>query len=212
MDPTEIPGLHASAAARLPFGDDLWARAYLLARPAGNLLIYSTTTLAGEHEAIRGLGGAVGQYLGHWHEAGFAPRGQGAPLHVHERDAEEVRARRPVDSTFADGHRVGDDFEAIPAPGHTPGSTAYLWRHAGHRLLFTADTLFVVDGRWRAIVLDSSDRDAYVASLETIASLSFDVLVPWIADGGPHVVVIEEDEARARVSEVAGRLRTGADR
>ena len=57
-------------------------------------------------------------------------------------------------------------------PGHTPGSTAYLWDSGTHRFLFTADSLYLGgDGRWRAAVLESSDREQYVRSLELLREL-----------------------------------------
>ena len=57
---------------------------------------------------------------------------------------------------------LGGDFEIIPTPGHTPGATAFLW----NRHLFTGDTVFLRDGEWVAAVLDDSDPEAYVESLE----------------------------------------------
>lgn len=78
----------------------------------------------------------------------------------------------------------GDDFAAIPIPGHTPGATAHLWEGGGHRMLFTGDSVFLDDGEWVAAVLGSSDRARRVESLGRIRELDFDVLVPWAATGG----------------------------
>ena len=104
-----------------------------------------------------------------------------APLVVHQADRAEAAERVEVGETFSERSTLGDDFELIPTPGHTPGATAYLWRHNGHRYLFTGDTLYLSDGEWVAGVLASSDREAYLASLELIGELDFDVIVPWAA-------------------------------
>ena len=74
---------------------------------------------------------------------------------------------------------LGGDFEIIPTPGHTPGATAFLW----NRHLFTGDTVFLRDGEWAVAVLEDSDPDAYVESLELMKTLDFDTLVPWAASG-----------------------------
>ena len=134
------------------------------------------------------------------------------------RDRPAVRARSAtatpssgshhVRATFTRRHTLDDDFEVIPTPGHTPGATAYLWDSGGHRFLFTGDTLFLGDGEWVAAVLDSSDREAYLDSLELIRELDFDVLVPWAATaGGPAYAVTTRDDARARIDAVIERVR-----
>ena len=78
----------------------------------------------------------------------------------------------PVAGTFAGRQTIGDDFELIPTPGHTPGTTAFLWDSGTRRFLFTGDMLWIEHGRWSAVVLGSSDRTAYLESLELIASWS----------------------------------------
>ena len=62
-------------------------------------------------------------------------------------------------------------------------------------------------------MLDSSDRAAYLESLELIRGLDFDVLVPWAAGAGeaPHAVTDRAD-ARRRVDAIIERVRRGGDR
>jgi glyoxylase-like metal-dependent hydrolase (beta-lactamase superfamily II) len=213
---TVIPRLHASAPETLPFGRDLEIRAYLLQREQGNLLIYRSAALEREAEAVEELGGVRRQYLNHWHEA--APANDwvserfGAPLHVHADDATEVSRSATVGDTFSERHRLGDDLEVIPTPGHTPGATAYLWDSGEHRALFTGDTLYLVDGEWRAAVLASSDRQRYIESLELIRGLDFDLLAPSIATAdGPNHAFADRDEAKRRIDAVLERVRGGSD-
>jgi glyoxylase-like metal-dependent hydrolase (beta-lactamase superfamily II) len=209
---TVIPGLHASAPERLPFGRGLDIRAYLLEREAGNLLIYRSDTLPREAAAIRERGGIARQYLNHRHEATFASDWVGAPLFVHEDERDSVARRRAVRATFSKRHTLDDDFEAIPTPGHTSGATAYLWSHEDLRLLFTGDTIYLSEGEWVAAVLGSSDRSRYLESLELIRELDFDVLVPWAATGGdPYYAVTGAADARRRIDAILERVRRGED-
>lgn len=137
-----------------------------------------------------------------------------APLLVHAGDAEESAAHCTVDHTFTKRHRLDDDFEVIPIPGHTPGATAYRWDTGDHRCLFTGDSIFFRrGGEWRAAVIDGvSDRDSYIESLELLRELEFDVLVPGIASiGEPHHQVVEREEARRRIDAILERLRRGED-
>jgi glyoxylase-like metal-dependent hydrolase (beta-lactamase superfamily II) len=205
-----LPDLHATSPRELPFATSLAMRAFLLRRDGGNLLIYSAPAAADEADAIAALGGVHRQYLGHWHEA---PVGKadavvaatGAPAYVHEDDAAEA-ALEPFPS------EPGDDLRLIPIPGHTPGATAFLWKGGGHRVLFTGDSIYLRDGEWVGAMLDSSDRDAYLRSLEHLRELDFDVLVPWAAsiDGPAHAMTDRADAAR-RIGAIIERIRAGAD-
>jgi hypothetical protein len=212
---TLIAGLHASTPQALPFDESIAARAFLLERDAGNLLIYSNGELARDAAAFRTLGGISRQYLNHWHESlfgGLSGSGIDAPLFVHRDDAGRTEKRLHVRGTFSRRHEFGPDFEVIPTPGHTPGATAYLWDTGEHRLLFTGDTLYLRDGEWRAAVLDSSDRKTYLESLELMRDLEFDVLVPWAATAGrPFYLMLDEGEGAERIDTVIERIRAGGD-
>jgi glyoxylase-like metal-dependent hydrolase (beta-lactamase superfamily II) len=159
---------------------------------------------------IRDLGGVARHYLNHAHEAMLAPGVDlGAPLFVHSADRGAVEtAGVHVRGSFSQRHRLDDDFEIVPIPGHTPGATAYLWDTGQHRLLFTGDTIHLHDDEWTPALLPSSDRDAYIASLELIAGLEFDVLVPWAATrGGPYLASTDRVDAQRRIAQIIERLR-----
>jgi Metallo-beta-lactamase superfamily len=210
---TLMPGLHASAPETLPFAPSLEIRGFLLERPAGNLLVYSVTGMSSSAPDIERAGGIARQYLNHRHEAMFASEGVDAPLFCHVEERESVAASAPVRATFSRRHMLDDDFEVIPTPGHTSGASAFLWDNGEHRFLFTGDTLYVRDEEWVAAVLPgSSDREAYVRSLELIRELDFDVLVPWATSAGQQPFAIESRAgAQRRVDAVAKRVRAGAD-
>jgi hypothetical protein len=210
----QVQGLYASTPESLPFAPSLDIRAFLLRREAGNLLIYSVTGLEADAAAIEDLGGISRQYLNHRHEAMFASEWVNAPLFVHESESPAVakESQSHVRATFSKRHRLDDDFEVIPTPGHTSGATAFLWDNGEGRLLFPGDTIYLADGEWVAAVLGSSDRAAYLESLELIRELDFDVLVPWAATGGgPYHAVTDRGDARRRIDAILGRLRRGED-
>jgi glyoxylase-like metal-dependent hydrolase (beta-lactamase superfamily II) len=209
-----MSGLYASAPQALPFAPRLDIRAFLLERPRGNLLVYSVSDLESEAAWIEGLGGISRQYLNHGHEAMFASAWVTAPLFTHEDEKEAVEGAHHVRGTFSRRHMLDEDFEVIPTPGHTRGATAYLWDAGEHRYLFTGDTIYLDDGDWVAAVLDgTSDRDAYIASLELVRDLDFDVLVPWAASGdGPYVAETGPMDARRRIDAIIERLRRGERR
>ena len=74
-------------------------------------------------------------------------------------------------------------------------------------------TISLRDGEWVAAVLDSSDRDAYVDSLELIRGLDYDVLVPWAATaGGPYYAATSSSDARRRIDAILERVRRETDR
>jgi Family of unknown function (DUF5519)/Metallo-beta-lactamase superfamily len=209
---TPIEGLYASTPRPLPFAPALEVRAFLLQREQGNLLVYSTAGLDKDAEAIDRLGGVARRYLNHHHEAMFGYEGVSAPLFVHTNERASVAERAHVRGSFARRHTLDGDFEVIPTPGHTSGATAYLWDSGRHRLLFTGDTLYLDEGEWVAAVLQSSDRGAYIESLELIRELDFDVLVPWAATGGgPYYAMTHKADTQRRIDAVLERLRRGED-
>ena len=198
---TAPAGLLASEPHPLPFAPALGIRAFVLERSAGNLLVYGAPGVRVASDVRR-------QYLNHWHEARYGG-GAGVPLLCHADDREAVERSTPVAHVFSKRHVLDGDFEVIPTPGHTPGATAYLWDGGGQRMLFTGDTIYLDDGEWVAAVLDSSDRSAYLASLELIRGLEFDVLVPWAARGDAWYARTDPSDTRRRVDAIIARVRRG---
>jgi glyoxylase-like metal-dependent hydrolase (beta-lactamase superfamily II) len=212
---TVIPRLYKSIPEPLPFGPSLEIRAFLLQRERGNLLIYRAASIEHETEAISELGGISHQYLNHRHEAApvcdWVSETFAAPLHCHALEAPSVSETCKVAETFSERHHLDDDFEVIPTPGHTSGATAFLWDAGEHRCLFTADTIFIRDGEWTAVVLEGvSDREQYIESLELIRGLDFDVLVPSFGTAGQrHFAFVDRAEAERRINAILERLRRG---
>ena len=211
---TVVPGLFASPPDTLPFDRSLEIRSFLVRRDAGNVLVYRADAVEHDAEGVTHLGGVSRQYLNHRHEASpssdWITRAYGAPLFVHRADADAVSRRAELGALFFGRHCLDGDFEVIPTPGHTPGATAYLWDSGRHRCLFTGDTIFLRGGEWVAAVLDFSDRDRYLESLELLQELEFDVLVPWVSSSeGPHHMEVDGAEARRRIGAIIHRVRRG---
>ena len=205
-----LANLYASAPHALPFAPELDIRAFLLKREPGNLLIYSSPEFDADAPEVQQLGGVARHYLNHAHEAMFVSDKGAVPLFCNEKDRAEVARDTPVAGTFSSRQLLDDDFEVIPTPGHTPGTTTYLWDSGEHRFLFTGDTVALSDGEWVAAVLGSSDRAAYLESLELIRGLDFDVLVPWAAtQGQPYYAETDPADTKRRLDAIIERVRRG---
>jgi hydroxyacylglutathione hydrolase len=201
----------------LPNAPDLKTRAYLITRPDGNLLIYSTGH-ADEHAAMGELGGVRRQYLSHVDEAGPA-LGEirnrfSSELWSHAAEAQAVERKAGVapDRTFAAAETHFEALEVLPLPGHTVGSTAFLYRSPhGRRYLFTGDTVGRDDqGVWSAGLLPFSDKAQLVATLQRMADLEPDVVISSAWGGEhPHVEVTPQSW-RAAIDEALAPLMTPA--
>ncbi len=142
----------------------------------------------------------------------FGGDGAGVPVVIHADDRAAAEDSLPIAETFNERAVLDGDFELIPIPGHTPGATAFLWHRDGQRLLFTGDSVALSDGDWRAAVLETSDRDAYIRSLELLRGIEFDVLVPWAASGDEFFTRTDPADARNRLDAIIERVKRGEDR
>lgn len=143
---TPIDGLRATPPAALPFLANAQVRSFILERRQGNVTIYNFPGLSKAAAEICALGKATQLMINHGHEAMYGPPRLDVPVFVHERDRPETASGLPVADTFTDRQMIDDDLEVIPTPGHTPGTTGYLWDSGSHRFLFTGDSLSVQHG------------------------------------------------------------------
>ncbi|WP_205710952.1 MBL fold metallo-hydrolase [Isoptericola sp. BMS4] len=211
---TLTAGLLATPTARLPYQHDVLLRSFILERPTGNVVVYNSPGVTESADSIRALGGASRLLVNHAHEAMYGAPELDVPVYVHERDHAEVSRSLPVAGTFAERHMIGDDLQVIPTPGHTPGTTSYLWNNGDRRFLFTGDFIWIEHGEWKAVVLDETLRPTYLESLRLVRDLDFDVLVPWGAteDSPPYGLINSRDEIRQRVGAIIARVQAGDNR
>jgi glyoxylase-like metal-dependent hydrolase (beta-lactamase superfamily II) len=204
--------LYAVGAETLSFAPTFHGRAFLLRRRDGNILVYSSGRMKEEADALLTQGGISRQYLNHRHQAmascDWVSERFAAPLFVPKLEETVIAATCRVGGAFARRELHLPDFEVIPTPGHTEGSTCFLWDDGQRRYLFTGDTIYLKDGEWIAAVLSVSDRAAYLKSLALIGELDFDVLVPSMARG-PAYQETHRAEIRRHVAAIAERLEQG---
>lgn len=161
--------------------------------------------VAGE---IRDLGQPNRLLLNHHHEAMFGPPDLDVPIFVHENDCD--RTAMQIAGIFTGRQMMDDDLEIIPTPGHTPGTTMFLWNSGEHRLLFPGDSIWVQGGEWKAVVLEDSDRSAYLDSLALLMDVAFDILVPWgVEEGEPYGYAVTRTQAHEHLERIRARLRAG---
>lgn len=175
--------------------------------------VYNSLGITAAAAAIEDLGGAAGLLVNHGHEAMYGHPHLKVPVHVGRADRAELARGMAVSAVLDGRSMLGDDLEVISVPGHTPGSTAFLWDSGTHRFLFTGDTLWSFHGEWQTVVLGTSSRSATLESLALIRDLDFDVLVPWAAVAGePVAIATDPVSTRARLGAVIDRFGAGADR
>lgn len=213
---TVTADLLAGDPKELGFAPGMVVRSYILRGEHGNVLVNASDGILANTEAVEAAGGAKALWLGHWHEAMLGAQAIaerfGVPVHVHEADREQAAKRVTITDTFDGPMEIAPDLRAIPIPGHTPGSTAYLWHGPEARCLFTADSLYVSDGELRGVLLGDSDREAFLGSLRRLRDVEFDLLVPWVAlKGAPVATRFTWDGFIRSLDAVIGRITAGGD-
>lgn len=196
-----------------PFGgSSVQTHAYVLLRPDSNVVLYSSRHLPAEEDWLRAAGGVARQFLNHRDEAGPACdwlyETFGAPLTCHDLEREAISRQCAVHDTVAGEGEVLPDLLAVPTPGHCPGSTCYLWQGPDRRYLFTGDTIYLNEGRWEVYVSRGTAAEM-TASLDRIAALPFDCLVPGLFIGAIKTADTTPTDTRTRVDEIIVRLKRG---
>jgi glyoxylase-like metal-dependent hydrolase (beta-lactamase superfamily II) len=183
-----------------------------------NALFYSPGT-DDEFDDVAALGGIVHQYLSHRDEAGpmlktIAER-FGSTLHAPEADLPDITKHAAVDVPLNGRHTDDNGIEAIPTPGHSPGSVCYLVPGVEGRYLFTGDTLFCnPEGRWLAGYIEGfhhpADADTIADSLRVIAELRPDVVISSAFQGDCAVHRIDPTHWRSHVMHAIANLPSSA--
>lgn len=212
--PTPFDGLLAMPPTPLPYQANVQLRSFLLQRPAGDVIVYNSPALTQSSADIQDLGGATHLLVNHWHEAMlFGQPALEAQVVVSELDREETARSMDVHRTFSGRQMIDDDLEAIPTPGHTAGTTSYLWDNGDHRFLFTGDLIWVEHGQWKVVVIDEDARGDYLDSLALVRDLDFDVLVPWgVTETNSSTVLTSRSDVRTRIDAMIARVAAGSDR
>jgi hypothetical protein len=207
-----IAGLHVTPTAPLPFLSGFVVKSFVLERRQGNIIVYNSPGVTAAARDILQLGRPSRLLVNHWHEALYPAPQLDIPIFVHEHDRAQTERSLPVAGTFTERGMIDDDIEVIPTPGHTAGSTMFLWKCGAHRFLFPGDTIWIQDGQWKVAVLGESNRAAYLDSLALIRDLDFDVLVPWGSEqNAPHVDIVSRSQVQERIGQIIARVQHGAN-
>jgi len=208
---SSIRGLHATPSAPLPFLSGVVVRSFVLEREQGNVIIYNSPGIAAAADDILKLGRPDRLLINHCHEAMYGAPALDVPIFVHESDLRQTAL--PITGVFSKREKISDDLEVIPTPGHTAGTTMFLWDNGEHRLLFSGDAIWVQSGEWKAVLLGESDRESYLSSLSSLMELDFDILVPWGSEEGrPYAYGVSRSEAQENLSGIVDRLKVGKNR
>ncbi|NWO07040.1 MAG: MBL fold metallo-hydrolase [Alteromonadaceae bacterium] len=170
--------------AESPF-PGLTTHAYLVELPDANVLFYNTGHAHEINEMFK-YGGVDYHLLSHRDEVGPSLRDirqlYGAKLGGHINEGREFAEIQRPDIYFDERGTLIEHIEAIPTPGHSPGSTCFMVQSStDKRYLFTGDTLYRNgDGNWRAGVIpgetSKSEQKELAKSLQLLRSLEPDVV------------------------------------
>ena len=182
-----------------PFDDETETRAFLVTHHNGNLLFYSSSKIEQYFDFIREQKGLASQYLTHRDEASeYCDKLReefDAALVCHEKEKTAISEKCTVDEVFDERGQLAPDLEAIPTPGHCPGSSCYQVIINGISYLFTGDTIFLVDGNWEIYMKGSQANPTDMrATLQMMREMNVDVVIPSVSRGG----IIAEEEKRNR--------------
>ncbi|HCY1636433.1 TPA: MBL fold metallo-hydrolase [Staphylococcus aureus] len=203
--------LYATPTSELPFDNRFLFKSFILKRETGNIVIYHSEHLGDSQQDFASLGGVSKVLMNHDHESIGGSNQVEAPYFIHENDVAALKHKISVQKQFSNRVMLDKDLEIILAPGHTPGTTLFLWDDGHHRYLFTGDFICFEGKRWRTVILGSSDREKSIQSLEMVKELDFDVLVPWVTiKDEPLVYFVENEyEKREQIQNIIDRVREG---
>ncbi|GAN67550.1 MBL fold metallo-hydrolase [Acetobacter orleanensis] len=203
-----LPGLFVTEPADLPFMQGVEVRSYLIKTDNGSIVIYNSPGLSQDKNAIVELGAPSALLMSHWHEAMYKAPELDVTAYVATSDLSQTRASMSGVVDLATYSGSNNAIEIISTPGHTAGFSMFLWTCGAHRVLFSGDMIWSHHNRWEAVVLDESNRQHYISSLETIAELDFDVLVPWVSmRGEQHTILSDKLSARHKILKIIERLK-----
>jgi glyoxylase-like metal-dependent hydrolase (beta-lactamase superfamily II) len=182
---------------------------YLVRRPKGNLLVDCPRAAGPLIRRLVDMGGVRRMLLTHRDDvadhARFAEIFQCERV-MHEDDISGGTSEVEYQLTGQQPVSLGDEFQAIPVPGHTPGSAVFLYQR---KYLFTGDHLW-----WSPNVkgLHASPRVCWydwkkqTASMERLLDYEFE----WVLPGhGWRYQAKSPAAMRAEVEQLVVRMRAG---
>ena len=203
----------------LEIEDDVWfcgfnsadsygASSYFVARAGGNVLVDSprfTRRLAGP---LADRGGVDHVLLTHQDDVADADRWAdhfGARVWIHEDDARAAPYATDIITGADAAHatRVTDGLVAVPVPGHTRGSVAFVLEE---RFLFSGDSLAWDDGAGDLTAFHDVCWYSWPAQAASLARLAEAHRFAWVLPGHGARGHRPADEMHARLAALARRM------
>jgi len=210
------PHLYRTEATPLfPFSS-FKTNAYLLIRPGGNFLVYGPgKNIEQYYDFIASKGGIAKVLISHRDEASkfctkVADRFN-AQIYCPALEKEEISKKCRVDETFSGDQKIDDTFEIIFTPGHSPGSSCFLWNAPDKkRILFTGDSLSPGEkGVWGVYLMDANNFPITIKSMQKIRSLDVTVIVPGGCANETPYEEITNERWKQIIDDLLERLKVG---
>lgn len=183
--------------------DSYGAHSYFVTRPGGNLLIDSPRQAKELKIFFESKGGIGDILLSHQDDVAEADKyaeSFDARVWIHKDDA---RAAPYADEKFRQKTEIREGLLAIPIPGHTRGSAAYLLEDT---YLFTGDSLAWSAERGELVAFRDACWYSWEALTESLASLA-GYRFEWVLPGHGWSVRLPADEIRQRLDQLILRMR-----
>lgn len=186
--------------------------AYLLTQDSGNALFYSTG-IREELLEVQRLGGISRQYLSHRDEAG-PPLASikemfGNQLCCHALEVKAIGKYSKVDVVFEEPCVESNNIQVIPTPGHTAGSTCFVFQSPhGKRYLFTGDLIYPEDNGWGTLVQRHAGgrKKDLGESLMNLREVNPDVVISSASVQRNAVQAVTSEQWHAVIDETIRRL------
>lgn len=180
----------------------LKTHAYLLQHKTGQDLIYVAENPE-THKAINKMGGLDHIYLSHNHEITTGLFKAADTLGT------KVAGHSLMQPRFTDGQGLDvpidvessvsfpSGLEVIYTPGHTDNNVCYRYVSPhGKTYLFTGDTIYLDNGKWKTIVMQNDGGNAIELkdSLAKLRDVQVDVVITSVAMGEDRIVELGQSE------------------
>lgn len=195
---------------------------FLLQRDDGNVFVYSCSAISEFFAHLDDLGGVAMTVLNHRDEATrhvtrLADHYR-IPVRTHANEVEACQRAgvREIEPITGSATELGPDLLALHAPGHTPGTVAYLWDNPadGKRYLFTGDTFTSLTLDRFPSVLGFHSYEGNVddmrTTLERLDSEPSDVICPGLMGGTIHAFAWDEAGRHAVIVHARQQLPAGS--
>jgi len=192
--------------------------AYLLIRPNGNFLVFGPgKNISQYYEFIESKGGIKKVLMSHRDEASkyctkVADRFN-AQVYCPELEKDEISKQCHIDKTFSGDQRIDNTFEIIFTPGHSPGSSCFLWTAPNKkRILFTGDNLVPREDGWGVYIMDKNNLPITIKSLQKMRKLEVDVIVPGGYSSKTPYEEVTNKRYKQIIDDIIKRLKAGETR